>query len=242
MVNAVVKLPTFWSSSPDIWFCQTEAQFAIHKITEDATKYYHVVASLEQDTASLVMDILKAPPAQAKYAALKHRLLSIFALDDYERASRLLHLKGLGEDKPSTILAKMNALLGSADVKILFRQIFLEQMPENIRSHLVRAEEDDLATLVEEADKIWYATSQPSSASSINNIEHSASINNIVKQEVNSNAKPRKTQSSTKKPTVMEEDTTSSLCYYHQRFGDKATKCRAPCSKNPGNETAGRHL
>ncbi|XP_043480275.1 uncharacterized protein LOC122509977 [Leptopilina heterotoma] len=30
------------------------------------------------------------------------------------------------------------------------------------------------------------------------------------------------------------------VCWYHNRFGDKATKCTTPCSYKPGNETASR--
>nr|CAB3260874.1 uncharacterized protein LOC100176143 [Phallusia mammillata] len=40
--NAVsIKLPTFWAEQPRIWFQQTEAQFALKKITCDQTKYYY---------------------------------------------------------------------------------------------------------------------------------------------------------------------------------------------------------
>ena len=34
--NAVaIKLPTFWAQQPKVWFLQAEAQFHIHKITDD---------------------------------------------------------------------------------------------------------------------------------------------------------------------------------------------------------------
>ena len=42
--NAVaIKLPAFWAQQPEVWFLQAEAQFHIRKITDDTTKYYHVV-------------------------------------------------------------------------------------------------------------------------------------------------------------------------------------------------------
>ena len=234
MANAVsLKLPTFWTSSPEVWFSQTEAQFALRGITEDATKFYYVVAALDQDTASLVMDVLQAPPAQGKYESLKKRLSSVFSMDDYERASRLLHLSGLGEDKPSTLMAKMKALLGSADMGILFRQIFLEQMPENIRSHLVSAKEKDLSKLVDQADRIWLATLDSSSVSQVVQGESVDSLSPISFQKTKKTLKP------VEKRMVNKEDR-SLLCFYHYRFGNKATKCRSPCSMNSGNAKAGR--
>ena len=45
-----VKLPTFWPAQPTIWFAQAEAQFALRDITSDSTKYYHVLAALDQNS------------------------------------------------------------------------------------------------------------------------------------------------------------------------------------------------
>ena len=48
--NAVsLKLPAFWTSQPKVWFQQSEAQFTLRNITADDTKYYYVVAALDQD-------------------------------------------------------------------------------------------------------------------------------------------------------------------------------------------------
>ena len=43
-VNAVaVKLPVFHKSNPDMWFTSVEAQFALQKITEEDSMYFHEV-------------------------------------------------------------------------------------------------------------------------------------------------------------------------------------------------------
>jgi len=62
--NAVsLKLPTFWTSQPEIWFTQAEAQFHVRGITADTTKYYYVVAALDQPTAGRLLDALQSPPS-----------------------------------------------------------------------------------------------------------------------------------------------------------------------------------
>ena len=100
--NAVaIKLPTFWAQQPEVWFLQAEAQFHIRKIKDDTTKYYHVLAALDQETSGRVLDTLSAPPANNKYTNLKQRLLTTFGLSKRERASKLLHLHPLGDRKPS---------------------------------------------------------------------------------------------------------------------------------------------
>ena len=44
-VSAVsLKLPPLWTEQPELWFVQTEAQFALKKITSSLTTFYHVTA------------------------------------------------------------------------------------------------------------------------------------------------------------------------------------------------------
>ena len=58
--NAVaLKLPTFWTQQPRVWFAQAESQFAIRKIVSEETRYHYVVAALNQETATHVLDLLE---------------------------------------------------------------------------------------------------------------------------------------------------------------------------------------
>ena len=58
------KLPEFWESSASAWFAQTKAQFALREITMDTIRYYYVVSTLGNPTASRVVSLLKNPPAR----------------------------------------------------------------------------------------------------------------------------------------------------------------------------------
>ena len=83
--EVAIKLPTFWAQQPEVWFLQAEAQFHIHKITDDTTKYYYVVAALDQETSGRVRDTLSAQPADNKYTDLKQRLLTTFGFSKREQ-------------------------------------------------------------------------------------------------------------------------------------------------------------
>ena len=214
-----LKLPTFWTQQPSIWFAQTEAQFAIRKIVTEETKYYHVVAALDQETATRVSDLLQAIPTSEPYTTLKNRLVNTFDLSDYERASALLHLTPLGDQKPSQLMDKMLSLLGSKDPKIIFRQIFLEHLPDQIRSVLVHSKVEDYKELAKAADSLY--ESQQQTPLTVNKMHF-------------------------KKPTANRTTTNSDdnkqssrICFYHKKFGTRAHRCVTPCAWEAGNEKAG---
>ena len=94
-----LKLPEFCTSHTMVWFQQTEAQFSLRQVTADNTKYFYVVAALDQDSAQRVIDLLEDPPRDYKYLALKKRLLDTFDLSDNGRAARLLNMPQLGDKK-----------------------------------------------------------------------------------------------------------------------------------------------
>ena len=150
-----VKLPTFWAAQPKVWFAQAEAQFKLRKITSDETMYFHVVAALDQETATRLIDLINRPPESDKYKTIKEWLTDTFDLSERERASRLLHFRPLGDTKPSMLMDEMLALLGGHTPCFLFEQLFLERLPEDLRAHLVGTKWDDPCQLVRQADALW---------------------------------------------------------------------------------------
>lgn len=211
--NAVsLKLPQFWSSQPNIWFAQAEAQFHLRKVTDDTTKYYYVVSALDQDTALRLSDVLAAPPPGGKYNALKARLLSTFGLDRRERAARLLRMSGLGDRKPSELMDEMLGLLDGHPPCFLFEQIFLEQLPTDIQLQLLKEDFSDPRKVAILADSLCLA--KRAGAPSISGLKKGRN----TKQQPNDQLQ---------------------LCFYHSKFGEKALKCQPPCAYS-GNAAAGR--
>ena len=224
--NAVsLKLPTFWTSQPDVWFEQTEAQFHVRQITADATKYYYVVSSLDQEAAGHIIDFLRHPPADKKYERIKKLLNDTFGLSRRAKASKLLHMHGLGDRRPSDLMNEMLALLDGHKPCLLFEQLFLEQMPDDIR--LIIADDDfsDPRKLAARADVLWLARQQSDTA--INNavlqrVSHASAHSDLITEISSANTTDKK-----------------KWCYYHRRWGSNARQCRPPCA-HPGNSTAGR--
>ena len=161
--NAVaLKLPAFWVDHPRVWLQQAEAQFALKNITADVTKYYYVVAALDQATALRVVDILEDPPEHGKYDNLRRRLTDVFGLSPRQRADRLLEYgaHSLGDMRPSQLMDEMLGLLGGHKPCLLFESIFLKSMPEDVRMQLTMASFDDPRALAKTADALWQARRQ----------------------------------------------------------------------------------
>ena len=211
-----LKLPTFWTSQPEVWFAQAEAQFNIRKITNDETKYYYVLSALDQATATRLLDLINQPPTERKYGTLKERLIDTFGLSKRERASRLLHFRPLGDSKPSTLMDEMLALLGEHPPCMLFEQLFLERLPEDIRIQLVDTKIEDHRQLAKRADALWVCRDMGAST-------------NVVQR------KPHHKKKESDPPPPSPD----ALCYYHRKFGSEARQCRQPCTWS-GNAQAGR--
>ena len=60
--NIALKPPIFLPNAAEVWFAQADAQFAIRTVTVSKTKFYLAVASLPQDVAAQIFDLISAPP------------------------------------------------------------------------------------------------------------------------------------------------------------------------------------
>ena len=226
-----VKLPDFWQHNPRPWFQHIEAQFHLRGITQDATKYFHVVAALDASTTARVMMLLEDPPAAGKYDALKSLLLRLYELSELEKADLLLSFNGLGDGKPSDLMERMLAVLGSADPAFLFKHVFLRQLPVPVRTSLASSplfSTKDYRALAAEADRVFLANRQQ--------FVHAL----LPHQGAPALPTPLEDYGDTAAAVTARRHYDDGLCYYHARFGAKAKQCRKPCSfKVQGNDRAG---
>ena len=178
------------------------------------------MSALDQSTSTRLLDLISAPPTDNKYnKAVKDRLLDTFSLSRRERASRLLHVRPLGDSKPSALMDEMLALLGDHPPCLLFEQLFLERLPGDIRAQLADSQIVDHRELARKANALWSAK------------DMGDSINAIERRRKNKPIPP----TGVKPPTGPKDK----LCYYHRKFGDAARQCQDPCTWT-GNEQAGR--
>ena len=234
--NAVsLKLPDFWPSDPELWFAQAEALFEAQKITRQQTKFGHVVRVLPAQYASEVRDIILHPP-EASYTAIREALQKRVGASKRQQLQQLLHVEALGDRRPSQLLRYMLKLRGGtaeeSDNDALFRELFLQKLPLNVRTALANSQRDQPTPSSRDhrhhgrsPRPIGTGLRDPAARKSRDCRDPHRTAEDLESAQVAARARPA-----------------PEICWYHERFGSKATKCRAPCKfpQHSGNSRASR--
>jgi hypothetical protein len=125
---------------------------------------------------------------------------------------------------------EMLAILGDHDSScLLFIQLFLERLPEDIRLGLSNDPNVDPRELAQAADKRW----------SNRDMHRITTVTASLSKPVSSSDSGPSTPLDAVISTKSDKSARRKLCYYHVRFGDRARKCLKPCAYT-GNGIAGR--
>lgn len=254
-VNRVtVKVPTFFKSDPAIWFAQVEAQFHLGGITNDLTKYNHIVGAVDTEILSQVSDIIQKPPDTDRYNTLKNRLIESFTDSQESKLRRLLGDMRLGDKRPSMLLNEMQRLGGMACSTQLLKTLWLQQLPVTTQSCLTMSTGtiEELARL---ADKISEIDQQRMIVNIVS--ESTTEILKTLVKEVNelkvaANRNDNRSRSLSTSKTSRSRSVSrarygkwrmgeNGYCFYHDNFGKKARKCVDPCeyTTSKGNQHEG---
>ncbi len=240
------RLPQFWVERPASWFAMAECQFHVRRITDEFDRYCVVVAALPLESVRLVSHVLEHPPAVQAYSALKQLLLSTHQLTPYQRMEQLFNVEPLGARKPSELLAIMLDICPRGEEKsAFFSFLFLQRLPREIRVLLADDDHADLRTLADKADRLHalHAKQSHDCVAAVDESEVVAAVDKrggaggkkrgggggggSAKGAGGSGAKQQQSSGSAPKALARKA---SGLCFFHWTFGEKATRCEAPCT------------
>lgn len=204
---ASLQLPIFYESNPEYWFTNAESLFELKNIKSDATKYSHVMSKLPETAFNRISTYLVNFPDGIRYTHLKEKLLEVYSKTTRERAAAILDCAGLGDLKPSQLWNNIVRLHPKGvQPNFLAKEIFLRQLPSDVRAHLVDKDNLSMDDLTKEADKFFSLCGTRIDAARVHNT-------------------PRPTKPRPK----------AALCFYHEKYREKARMCRSPCAYSPEN-------
>lgn len=109
--------------------------------------------------AAEVRDIIVAPLPVYPYDVLKDELIRRTCISESRRLQQMLTTEDLGDRTPSQLLHRVRQLLANATMDdALFRQLFLQFLPDSVRMMLSSADSATLDYLSKLADRILDAS------------------------------------------------------------------------------------
>ena len=231
-----IKIPSFWTMTPESWFTNIEGQFHIGGVTSSLTKYYHCVKSFNQEMSVQFSDICSSPPPVDPYETLKARLLRQYSLTNFQRVEAMLNLPLAADDRPSTLMNAMLALMPPGyKPDFVFTSLFLRRVSSDIRSHLLKKVDGDPRELAAEADILWQDKVVP-----VHNLSSSQPPEDTFAlrppqmqrshQQRRPSSQPQPRRHSDGSHNAGNTNTFSEVCYYHRTYGNQAHRCKKPCS------------
>jgi hypothetical protein len=253
MSRVAVRLPPFWAERPAAWFAQAEVHFTLAGISNERTKFYHVISKLDQQHAAQVEDIITSPPQKNPYTKLRTELVKRLSPSKEQGTPQFHTLEEMGDRKPCQFLRYFRRLVPEASDDIL-RSNCSSRLPRNVQAKA----KGELDTATHCADHITEAAPMPIFANYIPHTETSTllqSIDDVSLQMAELGAQRNRSCSGhrcsrSRNPTYSTGDrrfsplnsTATRLCWYHLHFGARAQKCTHPCAyhqqRKPEQQTA----
>jgi hypothetical protein len=253
--RVAVRLPPFYSEEPEVWFASAEAQFTLAGITEEKTKFYYVLSQLDYRYVKEVRDLVISPPHQDPYTKLKTEMLNRLSPSREKRTRQLLTCEEMGERKPSQFLRHLRNLDSDVPDRLL-RIIWTSRLPSNVQVALAGMPEIELDTAALCADRIFEAIFPAALAPATDNTEVLNRIEELSREveklsasqsncrhwdhrtgsrNTSYNTRDRRSNSRNHRRgnrSHSRDGTTTTICWYHSRFGANAKKCSHRCTYN----------
>lgn len=247
-VSVTARIPDFWPDQPRVWFIQAEAVTQPQHLSDEA-KYHLIITKLGKDVITQVTDILIKPPENNKYKTLKDRLLHLYEESETRQIQKLIGELDLGDRKPSRLLRQMQDLARDKVNDNTLTILWQNHLPPSVRAVLVSADTKDLATMARIADRVMESV-RPVQVDAVSQLPDTNAqlVAEIAKLNLRMERMEQKRSRSYERRAPHRQDSRdrsasryrpqwramspadNGLCFYHQRFRNRAHKCMPPCT------------
>lgn len=252
-IQLASRIPEFWADQPRVWFIRTEAILAPQKLSDDS-RFDMVVSKLPKDIITQISDFLSNPPASGKFNAIKIKLLSLLEDSKARQIEKLISEMELGDQKPSQLLRRMRDLARDKIPDDTLRVLWQGHLPSTVKAVLAVTDTKDLENLASVADNVAEAT-RSSQVAAITTTSNTTNEIALLRAEIaklnirvlnaersrpryrnfhqyrrySSRSSSRHRNNSSQRP---QRSSPGNLCFYHEKYKEKAHKCVQPCAWN----------
>ena len=146
-----VKIPQFMHAAVDGWFAICEAQFELRNISNETTRFYHVLSNLPPD---LISNLPTTTITSKSYTKLRDGIISMHEQSKPELFNRLIGATTM-TGKPSTYLHELMATASKIGVgEELVRHKFIQALPTEITPVIAAVKNASVYELGTLADEI----------------------------------------------------------------------------------------
>ncbi|XP_068619285.1 uncharacterized protein [Battus philenor] len=216
-----------------------------HRMQQNFT----MISQLDQQYAAEMKDIIIAPPHENKFLKLKTELIKRLSASQEKKLKQLLMHEELGDRKPSQFLRHLQTLAGPAVPDSFLRTLWSSRLPHNVQTIIASQADTPLEAAADLADRVYEIVPTPA-AHVVASTDNSISMTDVMHQlaelsrEVaslreqvtrsreygrsnsrDSGQQNRQHGRSRSRPRQQNPD----FCWYHNRFGKRATRCTTPC-------------
>ncbi|XP_065356495.1 uncharacterized protein LOC135950899 [Calliphora vicina] len=254
VVYARLPLPQMASSNVESWFTTMDFWFTASGISSDKQKTATVLAALDPSVISQLSEVIAEMPQNERYDYIRKKIIYHFADSEQRRLNRLLSELPLGDKKPSELYYEMKRVAGSTLGDTALKSLWIKRLPDVVQP-VVAASSGPATEFTRIADSIVDAVS----ARQINVIskhetseidELRAAVHNLTKKFEKFTTRSRsRSRHQTRNPSRIRaryqspnnaagegsSNSTTNECWYHQKHGRNAQKCRSPCRHKRGS-------
>ena len=229
-----LQLPAFTPTDAAPWFQRVEALFRLRNVTASSKKADFVVGALPPDIFSMVSRWLNAHNDDPiLYEDLKTEVILQCEPTPEERSQKIMDLlrMPLGDQRPSAALRELRTLSSvlkpdgtTADLDLV-KVLWMLRLPQEVRTlipNFAEKEDNDLMKLADSLRGTSRLSATPAAAAA-----HEPEVMDEYDDYAMA-AQQRRPRSSNQRP--FPDAPSRSLCYFHNKFGRDARKCRYPCS------------
>lgn len=231
--HVAIKAPAFMECAVQGWFAIMEAQFHIARITNDITKFYHVLASLPPTTVS---KLDTAVLASHSFSGLREAVTELYEKSKPELFDQLISKVQL-TGRPSLYVRELQELAGKVGVgDDLVRHKLLQSLPPAVGTVLAAQRDLSLHQLGKLADELMPLL-QPScfaAPAALPPQEHCllSPGSNLTQHRPDQQQQQHRASTSSSLPRGLQpfhRDQRPQVCRAHLYFGAEARTCKPWC-------------